>query len=70
MSQEVIVRATLLCRRIRDVHRGEELTVTWIYVWPAELKDFEPRLCLCLLLGGRIVPQRATGIAATKDKMR
>src|ERR1700691_5466611 len=68
-SQKVIVRATLLCRCIRDVQRGEERTVTWIFVWPAELIDFEPCLCLCLLLSGWAVAKRATGIAATKDKM-
>ena len=68
-SHKVIVRATLLYRCIRDVQRGEELTVTWIFVCPAEFIDFEPCLCLCLLLSGWAIAQRATGIAATKDKV-
>ena len=68
-SHKVIVRATLLSRCIRDVHRGEELTVTWIFVSPADLEDFEPCLCLCLLLSGWAIAQRATGITATKDKV-
>ena len=68
-SHKVIVRATLLYRCIRDVQRGEELTVTWIFVCPAELIDFEPCLCLCLLLSGWAIAERATGIAATKDKV-
>ena len=66
-SHKVIVRATLLYRCIRDVQRGEELTVTWIFVCPAEFIDFEPCLCLCLLLSGWAIAQRAAGIAATKD---